>query len=375
MVPSSRHLRTAKIELLEYLRGFAAVYVFLCHRLSNGHPGLGPFSFGKEAVFIFFFLSGFVIYTSWQEHPTQTFGTYLSRRFLRIYPLFLLALLLSWLCVSPSHRLPGDDTPANFWGNAFMLQDDKVAKPGVWFETFCGNSPLWSLSYEWWFYMMFFPMVRFLDVPVQRFFVLGAAVGAFVVFAVFPNQISLFLMYFPVWWTGLELARLRRAPVLEQWRVRLFMLGTLSVLALVAGTRVVLAHQAKFPLALGDDPLLELRNFGFCSLCLALVTFLPLAIVKHLLGWLYPFGWIAPISYAVYILHMPLVVKAHYLAFLHNSALEAVGYVFVLLAVAYFGETIYQKAAKEIFRFIFQQRPAATLPPSVAEAALSSESN
>ena len=39
-----------------------------------------------------------------------------------------------------------------------MLQDRSYAKPGVWVSLVGGNAPLWSLSYEWWFYMAYFPM-------------------------------------------------------------------------------------------------------------------------------------------------------------------------------------------------------------------------
>src|SRR5690348_13697572 len=92
---------------LEALRGAAAAYVVLGHIGSGwyGNPLLGlPVRFGLEAVILFFLISGFVIeysaYGGRKAGELIGFGDYLVKRVRRIYPLFLLALGLSYLSQS-----------------------------------------------------------------------------------------------------------------------------------------------------------------------------------------------------------------------------------------------------------------------------------
>jgi peptidoglycan/LPS O-acetylase OafA/YrhL len=40
-------------------------------------------------------------------------------------------------------------------GNIFMLQDVISLKPNVISAVYMGNGVLWSLSYEWWFYILY----------------------------------------------------------------------------------------------------------------------------------------------------------------------------------------------------------------------------
>ena len=346
--------RSGKFELLENLRGFAAIYVFLCHFFSTGKSHLSLFAFGKEAVFLFFFLSGFVIYHSFERNPRQTFSEYFSKRLLRIYPLFILSLLISWICIG---RI-GYNTDSNWHtllGNLFMLQDDILAKPGVFFAPFSGDSPLWSLSYEWWFYMMFFPVIRTLAIHWQRLLISIMAISSFGIYCLIPNQICLFLMYFPIWWSGLELARVLHAENSGKERAFQFVLGTLGAMIVISFLRVLWAYHLHHHLEFGIDPFLELRNFSFCFLCFGFVALSPMSLIKHLLGCLYPFAWAAPISYAIYILHMPLVIKAHYLGFLGIPWLESICYVIVLLVVSVFGETVYQKWSRFLFFSLFKK--------------------
>jgi peptidoglycan/LPS O-acetylase OafA/YrhL len=127
--------------------------------------------FGHSAVMVFFVLSGFLVggevlrlclagEFSWRD--------YIIRRVARIYPAFLLALLLTavldglgitYLNATGiySGELAGPNlstvfkdrlTTAVFTSNLFMLQEI-LAPP------FGSNGPLWSLSYEWWYYLMF----------------------------------------------------------------------------------------------------------------------------------------------------------------------------------------------------------------------------
>jgi peptidoglycan/LPS O-acetylase OafA/YrhL len=78
------------LDKLDAIRGFAAVYVVFYHFF--GQAKLLPnivekviFSFGQEAVILFFLLSGFVIYVSVERSSKITFSSYFIKRFIRIY--------------------------------------------------------------------------------------------------------------------------------------------------------------------------------------------------------------------------------------------------------------------------------------------------
>ena len=89
-------MKNIKLQKLEAIRGFSALYVVFFHMLPQEIIFLGInvgflFRFGSEAVIMFFILSGFVIKYSWEKSSNKSFKKYFLRRFLRIYiPLFFI---------------------------------------------------------------------------------------------------------------------------------------------------------------------------------------------------------------------------------------------------------------------------------------------
>jgi peptidoglycan/LPS O-acetylase OafA/YrhL len=333
---------------LECLRGFAALYVFVVHIAQYVVKPEGllawPFKFGQEAVMLFFLISGFVIFYSYEAASDKSFGGYLLRRFRRIYPIFLVALGLSALL----HSNDGNFDLRTLLGNVFMLQDFSDTKPGVWFNYYGGNTPLWSLSYEWWFYMLFFPIRTRLPEAVQKYVVFGLGVAAIAVYQVWPNQISLFLGYFMIWWTGAELARAycrRRtvgfAPVLLLGlTVFAFFLPVWQMLlrGAPAGTilHVMLEHRyASF------YPALEFRHISFAFAAVVV------GLVWQRLGWrgfnavFSIFAKVAPISYGIYVLHLPIVTST--LLSGVPVPVEVAGYVATVFILAALAEGPFQR--------------------------------
>lgn len=80
-----------RLEKLEAIRGFAAIYVVFYHLFASGIVIFGVnlsflFRFGQEAVILFFLLSGFVIYHSFiKSKDHSNFKVFFWKRFLRIY--------------------------------------------------------------------------------------------------------------------------------------------------------------------------------------------------------------------------------------------------------------------------------------------------
>lgn len=302
----------ARILTLEGIRGFAASYVFIGHAglmyfgLRNGKFGL-PFQFGQEAVMLFFLISGFVIHLSVSSSRHMTAAGYLFRRFVRIYPLLLITLGISW-----AMSWPGSASGGPLWANALMLQDFQQAKPGVWFNTFAGNTALWSLSYEWWFYMLYLPTERLLPAPYRLPIVLGLSMGAAVAYILCPSQILLWLAYYAIWWTGVELAREYmaegRVTMKRQWPG----IAGLATLAVLFGFAALVVKSRGAALSFGDFPLLFVRHFGSAAVFLAVACSLTAsgkAIVSRCAKFFVP---IAGCSYALYVLHIPLVIQARY---------------------------------------------------------------
>ena len=98
-----------QIDSLDGLRGFAALIVVLSHTSNSGMyfvPFLDLRGIGKSGVFLFFLLSSFLLTLSLLRKGKKivTFSVmsrYWQRRFFRIYPLYILYLLLgiisTWL--------------------------------------------------------------------------------------------------------------------------------------------------------------------------------------------------------------------------------------------------------------------------------------
>lgn len=336
-----------RLDKLEGLRGFAAFYVFLGHlllgRLHVKESALGfAFRFGQEAVMLFFLLSGFVIYYAHSKQNDRSFRAYFIKRAKRIYPIFILALLVAYLSKVASTHSWSMEWRA-LLGNLMMLQDFTGGKPGVMVDTFCGNLPLWSLSYEWWFYMMFWPIITYVRVSRQKYLVAGISATGGVIYLMHPNQISLFLLYFIIWWSGVELARTycnRQLPTFQSQKESVFLLGCFCAIGFFL---VLFTLPNKQLLQFGVHPILELRHFSSSFVFLvigigwAAINFRGFEVITLC------FRWLAPISYGIYALHYPLAVSATYLSFIANKELEVLGYVLCVLALSYWSEILGQR--------------------------------
>jgi peptidoglycan/LPS O-acetylase OafA/YrhL len=100
-----------RLEYLDSSRGIAAVIVLLSHFIGAfslpdevsflQNTGFHFFWDGKAAVSYFFVLSGFVLSNAFFKNDIHfkslNYFEFILRRFLRIYPVFIFVLLLSWL--------------------------------------------------------------------------------------------------------------------------------------------------------------------------------------------------------------------------------------------------------------------------------------
>lgn len=301
---------SGRFSRLEAVRGAAAIYVMLHHAVSHelvlfGVPLGFLFRFGQEAVVVFFILSGFVIKYSFDRRGDMSAAEYWIARGLRIYPILLMALGLAFLAGGGTASAR---TPETFLLNLLMVQDD-IARFGGSVGSFAGNHPLWSLSYEWWFYVLFWlfcPSGRLSDFYKASTVVLCATV----LYLFYDWQVLRFGVFFAMWWSGVELAVLYRKSRFSRIDGRAWgWLAVYVVVVMLLLTKILIYWRAQGAMPrLGYSPIVELRMLAGAAL------FVLIGFGWRKLGWrlfgptLGVFAVFAPISYGLYVLHVPAIM-------------------------------------------------------------------
>lgn len=266
---------------------------------------------GHQAVVIFFVLSGLLIAKS-VLYPVRdgswSWKTYLINRCTRLYVVLIPALLLCAFWDWRGMALPGGHlfyseavpnlgawnvidrfTLAGFGGNLLFLQS-------IFYDPFGSNSPLWSLSYEFWYYMLFPLLVLFFSKGVARAWRIAYFTLALAIFVMIGPLIAL---YFLMWLGGAALT----FPLISRWRAPRERFGLIGLIGL-----------ALFASALSISRLELLHQFGDLHLFLVAVSFVPvLLVIVSMQGdsgsktYSRLAGLLAGFSYTLYLTHMPLL--------------------------------------------------------------------
>jgi peptidoglycan/LPS O-acetylase OafA/YrhL len=337
-----------KLYKLEAIRGFAAFYVILHHTLPHSYKLFGInigslLSFGQEPVILFFLLSGFVINYSYQQGKDKTFKTYFSKRFLRIYIPLLFIFLLGYTVKSLQNNGLVDIRISELIGNIFMLQDigylkPDIIKPNVIVEPYMRNLPLWSLGYEWWFYMLFFPLMTFIKKNTTRDnFVFAISIAATLIYTVQPNFIVRLLMYFGVWWCGVYLSSLYLANKEITISQIKYPCAVLSIICVILSIKAFYVIQGGTKLLFGAYPILEIRHISCALFIMILSAFWQQMKWKGFDLLFKPFLFLAPISYVIYISHYHIysLFQSTHLKFIGNPFLKYILFIVVLLGFSY----------------------------------------
>lgn len=217
--------------LLDAVRAFAAISVFVEHLrapLYHGYSELPDIDknvfvriwffvtgFGFESVIIFFVMSGFLIGGSGFVKITQRrfqLAGYTADRLARLFVVLVPALIFTyvldhtgvaffkgtgfWNGLNPnfSEKFGSFEDNMNFGNmicNAVMLQSFKCPVYG-------SNVPLWSLSYEFWFYLVFFLFA--VIVLANSKYKKTLALFAIILTSAFLGQV--FVKYLAIWLIG-----------------------------------------------------------------------------------------------------------------------------------------------------------------------------
>ena len=324
--------------LLDVLRGPAALLVFAEHwrnllfkdfpELVNPGPVLKVFYLftgaGHEAVMLFFVLSGCVIahvIYGLHERGKWSWRGYLSARLTRLWIVLIPALVLTamwdrigmWLAAGKASIYQGEgfgnilnqsvsdlSGPEVFAGNVFFLQ--RILVP-----TFGSNGPVWSISYEFVYYLAY-PLLLGGLVMVRGRLLAGLAsvalAAGLLVFA--GKSIS---AGFVIWLFGVAAYfAFKKVPWPTRWAIPGFLGGVLLLVACIVGSRMGI-----------DLGPLDWEVFIGISCALAVYAGLSAEPTERLTRILRPFHGLSAVSYSVYLLHAPLLVFIASLIFTSNA--------------------------------------------------------
>jgi peptidoglycan/LPS O-acetylase OafA/YrhL len=166
------------------LRGIAAIWVVVFHFRTLVVGFVDPkqtqiLEKGYLMVDLFFIMSGFIIYHVYQKSfqspgTAGNFRNFIVARFARIYPLHLFTLACLIIFVAANNIWNIIDDPKAILPNLLLIHSFGINKIFTW------NIPSWSISAEWWAYMLFPLLVIFI---YRRKKLALTALGFFVVAA------------------------------------------------------------------------------------------------------------------------------------------------------------------------------------------------
>jgi peptidoglycan/LPS O-acetylase OafA/YrhL len=144
--------RHNRLDRIDGLRALAVLGVLLIHaQMLTPTPLVAPLGhYGQLGVQLFFFLSGYIINLAWDRGGTSTAGFYWNR-IARIAPLYYLMLVLSY--VFKWSMSPDELNTENFVWHLFFAHGFSGG------YAYAGISPMWSLTSEIAFYLVF-PFLR-----------------------------------------------------------------------------------------------------------------------------------------------------------------------------------------------------------------------
>lgn len=306
-----------KIIELEALRSFAAIYVVFHHTFAkfiNSEIFISKFFiFGQEAVMMFFLLSGYVIMLN-QSKKDYNFITYFKHRFFRIYTVIIPSLFISYILFSLLN---------NYWTlnindlilNLMMLQDKGDLKPGTIVNPIFHNEPLWSLSYEWWFYMIFFVhfiLLKKIKNERKTFFYTSTSFTlsliGIITYYIYFNQVSLFMIYYFIWASGAILYMIFSEK--DENRFKHILLLLLFYFILIIIYFYLFLFNSNFTNYV-SYPFLQFRHL-VSALILIILLIITIKYFKNVLNTkiiqsiMKGFSKLAPISFGIYIIHYPI---------------------------------------------------------------------
>jgi peptidoglycan/LPS O-acetylase OafA/YrhL len=366
---------STKIAPLTATRFFAALYVVLFHTVNASGFVLPLWSlpilgFGRASVTFFFVLSGYILALVYLGRPVLDRKRFWIARFARVYPLFLVTLVLDLPQILMARAAIYGwhaslwKTSLNFLLDLFMLQG--------WSEKNGINVPNWSLSDETFFYALF----PFLGVLIWK---LRTRTALIVGIALYLGTIAMDLLLHR------HGVRDMYAYSLPLQRATEFLIGIvackLHVYVLSSEARRNLLHRISLPLALACAALFVLCCFATLPLPITVVNgiflvplyvalIMALASNPPFLGRIFSAPALVILgeaSFALYLLHAPLW-HAFEILHLKGGRIHYIAYLALAIGLSVCSFLYFEgPARKKILTWFAERDPEGTQLSSMAQ--------
>lgn len=311
---------------LDFIRGISAILVVMEHLSSRLFVGYGNVDnpnvltkvlyllniLGGPAVIIFFVLSGLFISRSVIKAVLEdkwSWKTYLINRLTRLMVVLVPALILTLILDMIAVQLFGYQgyksiylNLTELFGNLFFLQN-------IFVDVYGSNAPLWSLNYEFWYYMLF-PMLFLLIFRKGR--IVPKLIYAVIVLLILSTIGIRMNSYFVIWLIGTSVLLLPRIDFLVK-----------GFTPLVAFVLVFLAVPLR-PLIMTGELFTEswTEDLFFIDLVIGLTFGFLIYTMLHILAEkvknveLKSFGKLSKVlasfSFSLYLIHYPIINTVYY---------------------------------------------------------------
>ncbi len=273
-----------RIEIIEYLRGLAAISVMWYHftgpaGLFEEYGALGAWLGGKGwlGVEVFFVISGFILPFSMHRahYRLADFGTFVVKRIIRLDPPYLANILLVLFIWYAAGLVP------HFEGVSFSLEPVRILCHLGYLNAIVGfgwyNPVYWTLAIEFQYYLLLALSVPLLTHPqaaLRWLFPLLLALGGWVL-----PQRNLVFFWLGLFALGMVTFQMRRG-LIQHWQYAVSM-------AVIAALNVV--------------------TYGWTIAVVGLATAVTIAVVRPpKVAWL---AFLGMISYSLYLVHLPIGVR------------------------------------------------------------------
>lgn len=368
---------------LDALRGLAALTVVLSHFALLAPSELlrrlpwRLFGGGREAVILFFTLSGFVLTLQIYGRRRLTFSEFVIRRICRIYLPYLGAVAFAFVCYTLCYR--GTVPWAGKWFNDVWpstLANVSLAQHVLFvlpFETYRLDPIIWSLVYEMRISLLFMPVV-FIVFSVPAWQAIGGAAALSVAVCIYAAQTNHPLLqasgnaewlptlhYLLMFVTGAVLARHRDS--IAQWLRKtrgagVILLAGSLVLYEVAGRLAVLPWaEARVYLF---DWLVMLAVCGIIACAIALPWFSRLLQIP-------PLSFLGKISYSLYLYHAIVLFALIHLVGNRLGVVPSLALVAALIVpVSHLGYVLVERPGMRLGSRLSRRFIARAMPRNVA---------
>lgn len=288
---------------LDSIRLFCALIVVLGHSKQILNPITtvkgGVFDLGHGAVIIFFVISGYVI-----AHTTsskrRTVNTYLVARFSRLYSIYFPAIIITLLCAIGSFIINRNEyiqfdrgyNVVRYILTLFFCNE-------IWFISAAPpiNSPFWSLSFEFWYYILF----------AAIYYKVKNIRGVWIIILICLIAGPKILALFPIWCLGWLAYKLKPLDVNA-------FIARIIVILLLSSAIILIIALPDYPLVVGVKPLYMANAFISDTIIGTLVAASLWLLPSHNEAKLKDsllitkFRFYANLTYPIYLFHFPLLV-------------------------------------------------------------------